>query len=372
MRPAADPSSLDVCFVLPSLSVGGAERVVVNLANGLLAAGHAPRLLLTDRGGPLGAELDAAVPVTSLGRSRVRQALPALARELRRDAPDVIVSTHTHVNLALAAARRLLPAGARLVLREPIHVPSPLDGAGQASRRLQRILYRRSDLLIVTSQAMHADLTPLTGASTLLLPNPVDEERVRHLGQAHLRSVERPRGRLLIAVGRLVAQKAYPDLLRRFAAVATEDDRLIIFGQGADLASIEQISVSLGLERQVRFAGASPTVFAHVAAADAFVLASTHEGMPNAALEALALGTPIIATTDLNVLTQLAAISPPGAVTLVPRVDLEQALAATRRRSDATGSEIRPSLLPREYVSRAVVDRFVEALQSLFIRTRER
>lgn len=346
---------LDVTFVLPSLEVGGAERVVVNLANGMQRLGHRPQIVLTGRTGLLAAQLDANVPVTALGHGRVRAALPALLLELRRQKPDVVVTTHTHVNLALCAARRALPRRTRLVLREPIHAATPFDDIPPVTRLRQRKLYRRADLVLATSTAMQDDLERLTGRRPALLRNAVDVARIRDVasrdvspaaGSPLTGATASRTGRKFVAVGRLATQKAYPDLLAAFAQMSGPDDRLEVFGEGTLRADLERLVVELGLLGRAQFAGIDDAHWTRVARADVFVLASTHEGMPNAALEALALGTPVLATTDLDVLEDLAVATPPGAVTLVPRTDLAEAMAAVQVHASDLAAGPRASLLP--------------------------
>jgi glycosyltransferase involved in cell wall biosynthesis len=360
MTSGTDPDALDVCFVLPSLDVGGAERVVVNLANELHALGHRPRLLLTDRNGPLGLGLDRAVPWAALGRPRLRQALPGLLRELRRRAPDVVVTTHTHVNLALTAARPLLPSTTRLVIREPIHTPTPLAEASRWTRPLQRRLYRHADLVIATSETMRSDLEQHTGARVAHLPNPVDISRIRSRAEDDLRTIPRHPGRLLVTVGRLAPQKAYPDLFRQFARSARPTDRLLVFGEGPERAALLRLIAELDLEERVGLEGVDARHFGHVAAADAFILASTHEGMPNAVLEALALGTPVIAVDGLAMLQELAGSLPEGAITLTPREALAQALRDVPARR--VGGMPAPSLLPDRFAADVVAAHFASLL----------
>jgi glycosyltransferase involved in cell wall biosynthesis len=354
--------ALDVCFILPSLAVGGAERVTVNLANGLLEAGHMPRLLLTDGSGPLRAGLAAEVPVTELDRPSVRAALPRVIRHVRRRPPDVVLSTHTHVNLALSAARGLLPRRTRLVLREPIHAPLELEGRStSATRRAQRALYPRADLLLASSRILGDDLRSLTNANVEVLQNPVDITGLR-------RAVNGPRiahheGRRLVTVGRLTQQKAVEDLLTAFARGTGDADILTVFGDGPERSSLMSAIERLSLTDRVALAGVRDDHWAAVASADRFVLASRHEGMPNVVLESLALGTPVLATTDLEMLEGLARSAPVGAVELVERSQLSSALAATVRRDVTTIPG--PSLLPADFALHSVTERLITLLTAL-------
>jgi N-acetylgalactosamine-N,N'-diacetylbacillosaminyl-diphospho-undecaprenol 4-alpha-N-acetylgalactosaminyltransferase len=273
----------------------------------------------------------------------------------------VLFSTHLHVNLLLCALRSLLPRRLVLVVREPIYNSMSTDPRGRRMRRWQRLLYRQADLVLATSEIMRTDLASRVGDRVRLLPNPVDEAAIRDRVREATPKPERPHGRLFVAVGRLVDQKAYPDLLSAFAHGANREDVLMIFGEGPERADLEHLARTLGLADQVFFRGIDPNLWAHLATSDAMVLASTYEGMPNAVLEALALGVPVIATTDLAVLEDVRRAAVDGAVTLVPRGTLPEALAAFPRSSERTGESMRPSLLPATHR----LDAVVETLQRL-------
>jgi glycosyltransferase involved in cell wall biosynthesis len=99
-----------------------------------------------------------------------------------------------------------------------------------------------------------------------------------------------------VFVGRLTHQKALPVLLEAIAAV--DGAKLELVGSGADRPALEAIVAARRLEDRVRFAGALPRheVLAHLAGARAAVLSSAWENLPHAAVEALAVGTPVVST----------------------------------------------------------------------------
>lgn len=353
---------LHVLFVLPSLERGGAERVVANLANGLAAIGASPGIILTGSTGPLEHDLDPDVPVAALNRKRVRAAMIDLIRRIRGDTPDVLFSTHTHLNLALCFVRPLLPRSLRLVIREPIHAPIRLEGRSTTRTRwAQRLLYRHADLVLASSDVVENDLRTLTGANIARLDNPVDRSRLRG---AAVSTVPSPRsGRVLISVGRLTPQKAIDELLRAFATARDPQDRLEILGEGPERQRLEALVRELGLRSQVTLHGTRSDHWGLVAGADALILASHEEGMPNAVLEALALGTPVLATTDLEVLFALSTEVPDGALTLVERQDLANAIARIARIPDTALP--RRSLLPERFERATVIDRLMHLLWDL-------
>jgi glycosyltransferase involved in cell wall biosynthesis len=351
-------------IVLPSLHVGGAERVAINLANGLCAAGVRTQVLLTGEPGPLLGGLDRQVAVTALRSPRARGAIRGLVTTIRRAPPDVIISTHIHVNLLLCALQPLFPSTVRLVLREPVTFARPRSPSERLTRKAQKFLYPRADLVLATSESMRSDLAEIRGANLRILANPVDETAVRNTAAAGLQRLQRNAGRTFAAVGRLVPLKAFPDLISAFSGASEPSDILEIFGEGPDRSALEQLVQASGLEAGVALRGLDPDIWSRIALSDALVLASIYEGMPNAVLEALALGTPVIATTDLAMLAEVQRSTSAGAVTLVPRDRLTEALRAVRRH-DATGAGIRPSLLPPEHRSSTVTDTLLALLEEL-------
>ena len=346
-------SRLDVVLLLPSLAQGGAERVMANHATGLHEAGDRVRVMLTDGAATQEASLQSvlhpSIDVIAIGEPRVRSALPKLLRSLRDDPPDMVIATHTHLNLALCALRGRLPRDTGLVLREPTHAPVVLDGRSTRGRRLaQRVLYRRADVVIATSRVMEQDLRRLTGAKVVMVRNPVRVEAIR---SAVARAPIPPpvTGRRFVTVGRLDRQKSLPDLLRAFSSGSGPDDELVIVGDGPARAEVNALARDLGIADRVRLRGFVAEPWNEISSSDAFVLASRAEGMPNAVLEALAVGTPVIATDDLDVLHDLRDAAPPGAITLVQRTLLFEAVARVESRHRDASSGLSPCLLPEEY-----------------------
>jgi len=338
--------SLAVTFILPSLAGGGAERVVLALACRLDPARFSPRLLLFDRAGPLAESVPPGLAVTSLERPRLRHARPALIAALRELRPDVVVSTFGYVNLALLAARRRLPRGTRLVLREA-NLPSlslPQARFGRLMAMGYRRWYRRADRVIATSQRMadeFAERFAVPRARLAVLPNPVDEAALR---AAAARPTRAPGpGLRLVASGRLVAQKGFDRLIAMFAEM-TDDAQLTILGDGPDRAALALQAETLGLGDRLALLGFTPDPWPYYAGADAFLMPSRWEGMSNAALEALACGTPVIAAPEAGGIAELAAAAPAGAVTVAQAGP--DFLAAMRAVKPGALAEPRPSLLP--------------------------
>ena len=102
---------------------------------------------------------------------------------------------------------------------------------------------------------------------------------------------------LVLGARRLTEQKDFPTLVRAFAKLRRERPaRLVILGEGRHRARLEALAAELGVAADVALPGFTPNPYAWMARADLFVLSSAWEGSPNVLTEALALGTPSVAT----------------------------------------------------------------------------
>ena len=112
----------------------------------------------------------------------------------------------------------------------------------------------------------------------------------------HVKRAENPRN--IITVGRLMTQKNHKLLIEAFSKIAKEfpDENLVIYGEGELRDTLETQSKKLGLEGRVKLPGATTNVAEKLSSAKVFVLSSDYEGMPNALMEAMAVGVPVIST----------------------------------------------------------------------------
>jgi glycosyltransferase involved in cell wall biosynthesis len=132
----------------------------------------------------------------------------------------------------------------------------------------------------------------------MVINNPVDTNRIRYLAKASLDNLtSKQDGCLyLVAAGRLSYQKGFDLLIEAIALCQNTSIYLTILGEGPKRKELEQLAEAKGVADRVSFAGFQQNPYAFFAHADAFVLSSRYEGFPNVVLEALACGTPVIAT----------------------------------------------------------------------------
>jgi glycosyltransferase involved in cell wall biosynthesis len=294
-----------VLFLLPSLGGGGAERVMVSLAARLNRERFEPHLAVLEKTGPLVSAVPRDVPLHELGSRRVRYALPGLVPLVRALKPAAVLSNIAELNLLLILARPLLPRGVRLLVRETILVSAWLGQDANHAGVLSlgyRLLYPRADAVICQCEAMARDLQErfrVPPEKIARIYNPVDFERLRALSEAASDPyVPFGAGPHLVASGRLTGMKGFDLLLEAMALIGSEfpDAELTILGTGPLEDELKVLSRTLDLQARVRFQGFQLNPYPWVKHADVFVLSSRYEGLPNAMLEALALGTPVVGT----------------------------------------------------------------------------
>ncbi|MBS28075.1 MAG: hypothetical protein CL566_04005 [Alphaproteobacteria bacterium] len=354
----ANPQS--IAFLLPDLGGGGAQKVMLTLAAQLDRSRFVPHLLIV--GGAATLPLPDGVLADRGNAARLVSGIPWFVRRLRRLQPAVVVSTLAYTNLALLAVAPLLPRRTSIVVREANAPAATLAALPGFLRRLQpyKRLYPRATRIIAQTQAVAdelANIAPAVGDSIRLLPNQVDTGRLRADATPPQREVGP--GLRLVGAGRLTDQKGF-DRLIEAAPHLPADSRVTIFGEGPNHAALAGRIAALGLGARIRLAGYRADLAPHLAGADALVMPSRWEGLPNVALEALALGTPVFATPESGLAE--VADKTGGAVRIAPfESDLIALIGGLA--PDATRAEsLRPNLLPVAYDTETVVTRFQDLL----------
>jgi glycosyltransferase involved in cell wall biosynthesis len=295
-----------IAIVLHDLRGGGAERACLRLARGMVASGRQVELVLVRREGTYLSEIPAGVRLTVLDKPRVSQAIPALAHHFHRTRPKAVLSALTHMNLATIAATRLSGSGARLVVSERNQISAKArEARGAWQRAVYRAVpwaYRAADKVVAVSGGVAADLAQfgrLPDGKIRVIHNPVFDPDIETLSRAPLDHpfFEAGGPPIIVAAGRLHNQKGFDVLLRAFAmARAQIDCRLVILGDGPEQARLSAQAEQSGLGYDIDMPGFCANPFALMARAGAFVLSSRWEGFPNALVEAMACGAPVIAT----------------------------------------------------------------------------
>jgi N-acetylgalactosamine-N,N'-diacetylbacillosaminyl-diphospho-undecaprenol 4-alpha-N-acetylgalactosaminyltransferase len=282
-------------FLINSLVGGGAERVMCTLLH------HSPAeceefdvtlALLDDEPAAYAPPGWVAVRQLDCGGSLTSSVL-AVRRLYADIRPDVTLSFLTRANVA-----NILNARMPCVISERANTSAHFDNGlrGAASRALVRTLYPRATRVIAVSEGVAQDLRDNFGVRperVHAIANPVDVEAIRQ--KAEQRASAAVDGPYVLAAGRLVKSKNFDMLIRAFAASNTSR-RLVIVGEGGERDALLQTARECGVADRVMLPGFIDNPYPLMRHADLFVLCSNAEGFPNALVEAMAVGAPVIAT----------------------------------------------------------------------------
>jgi len=281
---------------------GGAERVAATLCSAWAQRGDDVTLVATYSGRgecqyPLAdgvrlvylADLAAGRPRRILGYSA---RLRALRRLIGEQAPDVVISFLTNVNIMAALATR--GSGIPLIISER-NDPKGSTDLPAHMKWLCQLLYPLADIITVqTGSIADAMRTLVPGAERIeIIPNPVPET----LFDTQPASAPSHGRRRLLAMGRLSPQKQMDHLISVFAelAPAHPDVDLWIWGEGKLRPDLEHQIREAGLEDRIFLPGRTDSPWAEMVRSEMLILTSAYEGFPNVMLEAMALGLPCIA-----------------------------------------------------------------------------
>lgn len=292
MRPYA------LTLIISTLSGGGAERVMSLIANDWADRGHAVSLLTYGAENEDHYALHSGVERIALSMpwqagswvQRLRNNLRCLAcirRGVGRRSPDAVVSFTHETNVRVLVA--LAMTGVPVVVSERVNPRR--HSAGRVWDLLRRIMYRRAACVVVQTKPVEDwALGFLPRGRVRRIPNPL--RKLPSIGR------DRAPNRIILAVGRLTAQKGFDILLRAFSltGLCHYGWRLLILGDGPDRERLRSLSRSLRLSDAVSMPGIVADPTSHMAPYGIFVLSSRYEGFPNVLLEAMGMGMAVVST----------------------------------------------------------------------------
>ncbi len=287
-----------IMFCLGSMTKGGAERVVANLANDFIANDDVSIVVTSPDSSSY--ELNDGIIYKSLDNIndkktniifRTIRRIKRLKKTIKEINPDIIIALIAEPTLRVMLATYFHHIPTIISVRN-----DPKSEFGTVFKRiLMRILYRKADGFIFQTEDAKQFFPKRFQKRSIIIPNPICEQFI-------IKPYKGKRNNHIVTVGRLVEQKNHALLIRAYNELLNEnnDYDLYIYGDG-DLKSnikndlIELVN-NLGIGERVHFEGNVDNVKEAIYDAKMFVLSSDYEGMPNALMEAMALGVPCIST----------------------------------------------------------------------------
>lgn len=357
-----------ILFILPALTTGGAERVLITLMNNLDRSQFTPEFLAINGEGPLKDIIDPTIPYHCLDCPRVSRSLPALYKTLKAIEPDIVVSTMAHLNFHVLLMKPFFPK-TRFIVREAITPDFILQEHPVIAPFIKlayRILYSHAALVISPAQAIIDGFKKDLGMACknhTVLPNPVDLKRIRAYENQKINILENRKKTVhFIAAGRLHSQKGFDRLIKALPDMKIPYDwYLTILGEGSEREKLEKLIKEKKLQGKVLLPGLSSTPWPHYAKADCFLMPSRWEGLPNVILESLACGTPAIVTSQSGGIAEIAESVPGNALTVVD--NMEEFIQAMEKVTPNPAEKFRSSLLPAKYSIENVVSAFSSMLK---------
>lgn len=282
---------MKILFYINLIDFGGAERVVVNLANEFSKRGHEV-IIVTSYCKEREYELNDKVKRLSLEDKEIKQSFikknltrtSRLRRICKKERPDIVVSFMAQANFRAIMATRFLKIKTLISVRNDPDKEYP----NGIYRFAAKILYPLASGCVFQTEDAKSWFPHLIQRKSKIILNPVNDKfyKVDYKGEREN----------IVTVGSLSPRKNQQLLIKAFSLIAQEfpKDNLVIYGEGPEREKLVELTKSLNIEKRVFFMGESSEIHEKIKNAKVFVLSSNYEGLPNVVMEAMALGLPVI------------------------------------------------------------------------------
>ena len=297
-----------ICIYITSFGDGGVERMMVNLARGLSSLGAAVDFIVKHSQAPYLDNLPPEVRLIEFGLGEKAESVETLLRYLEQNRPAALISVKHKADIVAMRAKRKTTAPTRFFLRPGSSISERLRARKAnllkcwLTKRSMRWLYGEADGVIAVSKCIADDVIQIAGidpARVNVVRNPNITPELYELAASPLDHpwFEPGQPPVLLGIGGLRKAKDFPTLLRAFARVNRKrPSRLMILGKGHLHNALIELAQELGISDRVALPGFVDNPYAYLSRAKMFILSSLWEGSPNVLTEALALGTPVVAT----------------------------------------------------------------------------
>jgi glycosyltransferase involved in cell wall biosynthesis len=296
---------IKILFILDIIGGGGAQRVVTNILKFIDMSIFKVELVVLNMVGDYMDSLPDNIVFHNMKIRRTRYSMISLSRVINKVKPQIIFSTLPEIDSAAYIAVKLSALSPKIVFRSSNFLSTYLVELPVYTRFFSLLAYRYADKIISSTEEMRIDMhknfnIPLSKIK--VIPNPIDIEIIEKKSIEpindplfQMKSLEKYP--IIIAMGRLSKQKGFSYLLRAFKIVREKlKARLVILGEGEMKNELENLAKNLNISNDVFFIGFKSNPYKYLSHANLFVLSSLWEGFPNALVEAMVCGTPVIST----------------------------------------------------------------------------
>lgn len=295
--------SKNILIVIDSLGMGGAEKVVLTLAKGLIEVGyHIDLIIIDDR---IDFDLPTEISLYKLdfqkgffSYQKYEKKLHTLVNTIAEQYEQGVDGIFVHLQKSTRLMRRYKHPKIFFCVHSTISMSSLNGRSGLrllAKKRRLKNIYDNLNIITV-SDGIKEDLIKIVGLKPLSIQtiyNPVNIQEIIALAKEKLPNMIE--GDYIIHVGRLAESKRHDRLIDAYVKSGI-DAKLLIVGEGPMRQSIEERIASYALEKKVVLYGFSSNPYPLMANAKLFVLSSDYEGLPTVLIEAISLGVTVLST----------------------------------------------------------------------------
>lgn len=290
-------------FFTLSLQGGGAERVIASLSNEMAKKNDITIVTVHNNEDYYNLDrsirrirIDKKTQDSKSGMKKIIEKLSIkriwnLARIIDSESPDVVITFLPLPSLYIMIAKRLN----KKIKKTPVILSERADPNKEYQNKLvfvaMKKLFKNADGFVFQTEEAKKFYDGIIECKTAIIENPINESFLGH-------KIPRIRRKVIVSCGRLEAQKNYKLLIGAFSEISRElpEYTLEIYGEGNQKDELLKYADELEIKKKVFFKGRVNDLANKIADAGVFVLSSDYEGMPNALMEAMALGIPCIST----------------------------------------------------------------------------
>lgn len=286
-----------ILFIIPSLNIGGSERVIVNILTILNRKKYKITLLMIKKEGEYLKLLPDDINIIDLNKKRTRYAIFHIIKFIKMESPDIVFTTLGHLNLLISITISLMPKKICFIARESSIVSQNIKTEKYPFifKLLYRYFYNNFDKIIAQSIYMRNDLISnfrIKKDKIHVIYNPINSEKIYEALKEHTKFYFDKSKINLLYVGRLEKIKDCESILLTLEQLGKQYN-LTIVGDGSQKESLIQLANTLHLDHRVVFVGFQENPYPFIQNADCLLITSMYEGFPNVVLEANLLGKPV-------------------------------------------------------------------------------
>ena len=281
-----------ICFIVPSLGGGGAERVAFHLLNNLsLDNFDLSVVIIYKKKGDYLKDLRKEVKRIFLEKDKIRYSIPSLYNVLKEEKSDIVINLSFELMMLMGVFIVPFFKNTYFINRQ-INILS-MQKFNFLKKILLKVAYKNFDKIITQSRDMTEDLLKnidISKEKIVEINNPADIDRIEKLSNENIEIEFDKNSKNILCVGRLALQKGFDLIIQSMSFLTDKNIKLYILGDGEERENLLNLIEKFNLKERVFLLGRKSNPYVYMKNADLFILSSRYEGFPNVLIEASTCG----------------------------------------------------------------------------------